>query len=145
VSRNLSRGVLVFVLLAAVVVGSIWGYRSYKSLGSEEKRLQDTDKESLIRWAQASRFGSEQWRDQIASDFLGEKATTGPCEWLFVQTWHGSTKNPNWVSIRKGSDGANLICKAYANDRYRSAMWFEYDFEDGRGIVGLRWGYWTDD
>lgn len=102
----------------------------------------DKDKDGLVAQVQSSRYGSKDWRDETASDFLGEKTTTEACEWLFIPTWNGNPKNPNWVSARKKSDGANLICKTYAHDQYNSAIWFQYEFEDGRGIVGLKWGYW---
>lgn len=140
-TKGVIRNVSLSALLAAAVVGSMWGCGRYRSYEALEKSQQNQEKEWLIARVQASRFGSMEWRDQIASDFLDEKTTTDSCEWLLVQTWHGSTKNPNWVSLRKGSDGANLICETYAHDQYNSAIWFEYDFQDGRGIMGLKWGY----
>jgi len=141
VTREASRAILISALLGASVTGLIWGCGKYRAYEAEERRQQSKDKDWLIAKIQSTRYGSRGWRDQTASDFLDERTTNDTCEWLFVPTWHGSTKNPNWASIRKGSDGANLICETYAHDQYSSAMWFEYDFEDERGIVGLKWGY----
>jgi hypothetical protein len=145
VTRDVFRGILVLGFLGMAIGGSIWGCGRYRSYEAEESRQKDKDRNWLIDKLRSSRYGSKGWRDETASDFLGESTTTDTCEWLFIPTWHGSTKNPNWVSARKGSDGANLICRTYTHDQYNSAMWFEYDFEDGRGIVGLKWGYWSDD
>jgi len=140
VTKDSVKGILVLALMGTAIGGSIWGCGKYRLYESEELKQNDKDKNWLVAKVLRSPYGSQEWRNQTASAFLGETTTTGSCQWQYIPTWHGGTKNPNWVSARKGSDGANLICETYADDQYNSAIWFEYEYEDGR-IVGLKWGY----
>ena len=140
-TKDASKAILVFVLLGAIITTSIWGCGKYRSYEAEDLKQKNNEKDWLISKVKASRFGSKEWRDQTASDFLGKNTTTDACQWFYARTWHGSTKNPNWFSESKGVDGGNITCETYANDQDRTPMWFEYELRGEFGIVGLKWGY----
>lgn len=129
------------LVLAIVVFGSIWAPSKWQSSRKAELESLTERKALAIKRVQLSRLGTQELRDQIASEFFGEVTTTEGCDWNAYPTWNRRYKNPNWISETKGIDGFHVICETNARDQHESDIEFDYEFVDSFGIVGLKWGY----
>jgi hypothetical protein len=127
-------------LAIALALGFFWAQSEWKSRMNTESSTLNGREASAIKWVQLSKLGTHELRDQMASEFLGETTTTEDCDWHTSPTWNRSTKNPNWFRETKGVDGFHVFCKTKAHDQRNSSIVFEYDFVDGLGLVGMKWG-----
>jgi|GEM_PF-6974345 hypothetical protein len=127
-------------LVIVLALGFFWLHSERQSRMNAEAKTLDGRKASAIKWVQLSKLGTHELRDQIASEFLGEATTTDDCDWRADPTWNRSTKNPNWFSETTGVNGFQVFCKTTAHDKRSTNVVIEYDFVDGSGLVGLKWG-----
>ncbi len=131
-------------LAVAIVCGFFWTRSEWRSRRATEMKSLSGRKALAIKRVQLSRLGSQELRDQIASEFLGGATTTEDCDWHAYPTWNRRFKNPNWISETKGIDGFHVFCETSARNQHDSSIEFDYETVDGLGIVGLKWGYPQD-
>jgi hypothetical protein len=127
-------------LVIALALGFVWVRSERQSRMATESNTLNGRKASAIKWVQLSKLGTHELRDQIVSEFVGETTTTEDCDWRAYPTWNRSTKNPNWFGETKGVNGFNVFCKTNARDKRNTSIAIEYDFVDGLGLVGMKWG-----
>jgi hypothetical protein len=138
------RNIALAILAGGLIIGcSLWGWRAWERYKTEDDVLLKEHRAQALKVVNSSRFGSQELRDQIASDFLEKIVTTQTCNWSGHSTWNGDEKNPNWFSYTKGSNGMVVTCETSAIDEegHEDKLVFKWKVTDSRGVEGFEWGY----
>ena len=138
------RTVTEYVLLAAIVLGSYPTYRYWSQHKHEDQRELSEKKKWVIERVQNSPEGSKLSMTSIARSFTHEdQAEVGACDWFASPLWDHSSSNPNWFSQSKGITGMKVIsyCNIEGSANQVPGMRFEFEWEDGRGVIGMSWGW----
>ncbi|HVU48864.1 MAG TPA: hypothetical protein VHD85_22245 [Terracidiphilus sp.] len=136
--------VAIFIVVSGLIVGGfLWSSKAWKKYQAMDNKMLNDHRMRAIKVVLDSRVGSQEMRDQLASDFLEKLVTTQPCQWSGQATWNGSERNPNWFSSTKGSDGMLVTCETSIRDDDGDVdrLTFKWDVLDRRGVVGFHWGY----
>ena len=60
--------------------------------------------------------------------------------------WEHSVHSPNWFSRVKGRTGMRVIadCSVTSGTQDVGELQFEWEWEDGTGVIALSWGWEND-
>lgn len=141
--RQLRNGAAFGLMLGLFVGCCLWGCASWRKFEAKEDNQLNERRAQDIKVVIGSRLGSPEMRNLLASDFLERITNAKECRWSGDPTWGGESKNPNWFSSIKGSNGFLVTCETTVEDEdgHEDKLVFKWDVSDSRGVVGFRWGY----
>lgn len=136
------------LLVASLVFGGYKLYHRWRDFDAAEQRALGDEKQWVYGRVQSSAVGSPSFMAAAAQEFTGKTDVyIGSCDWYATPMWRHSIKNPNWLSASKGSTGMQVIgnCEIKGSADYVPEMQFEWEWEDGRGVIGVSWGWAPDE
>lgn len=146
--HSLVKQAAVWLLLVAVASTGYKMYHRWREFNSSEQGELSKKKEWVYGRVQNSAAGSRPFMVAVAREFTGKKdADLGYCEWSASPMWRHSTKNPNWISDIKGSNGMLVIddCEIKDGSSRVPDMQFEWEWQDGRGVIWVSWDWAPDE
>jgi|SRR6516162_3648174 len=129
---------------AGIIFAGYKLYHHFREIDLSEQRQLDEARKWTIGRVQDSATGSRSFMSAVARKFTNEdNAETDLCAWFASPMWEHSVHNPNWLSRIKGRTGMQIIayCPVSSGTQYVDEMRFEWEWEDGTGVIATSWGW----
>jgi len=138
---------IVVVFWGCIVVLGLTVYRwNGRKEAEDEKQIKEVQ-DWAVQFVKQSMANTPGMLTAVAQNLIDQRGDINvdidSCEWDGYPLWHGSPNNPNWFGGTKGITGYHVQCIAYVHGAEDSAMQFEWDVTDGRGITSFESGFYS--